>query len=399
MPRTPKFAYRSTPQGWLVNTPATLTATGKRERTYFTTRDLAKAHATKLREKFLSVGSQAAVIRPSLAEDATKAAEILEPFGVSIMQAAAFYASYHDKRSKAPTLSDAWDTALNHRENHRPRTLAEIRAWKKALPAWFMESNCHDITGANIEKALDQTTKGATRWRNGMRIVSLVLGDVVKSGAIHENPVKKIQVKRKPETSDEIAIYSPDELKALFAACIDYPLKDEKGNIEEDRLCAGCSIPFAFMAFAGIRPDEVTKLRWDDVSLDLLNIRIGSTIAKKMYRRNVRINPTLAAWIATVPEHKRTGKLVPARWRYKAAKVRIKAGIDGREKQDALRHSYGSYMLATEGDLDALKADMGHSHIAVFFSHYHKALTKADALPYWQVLPAGAKKIPIITAA
>ncbi len=67
------------------------------------------------------------------------------------------------------------------------------------------------------------------------------------------------------------------------------------------------------------------------------------------------------------------------------------AGIDGHDKQDALRHSFGTYMLAKANDLDALKSDMEHGHIAVFFNHYHKAVTKADALPYWQVLPKGAK--------
>jgi integrase len=413
MSKPPKFKYKNTAAGWKVECPATLTASGKRERHFFKTRDLAAAHAQELRAQFLDHGSNAAAITPAMAEDATLAADLLKPwnvslleaaraynaasealspFSVSLTQAAAFYVQHHDKKTQAPSLAEAWDTALKHRENHRPRTIADFRAWKKALPAWLMAMNCYEITGKEITKALDETTKGASRWKSGMRVISSVLGDVVKSGAIAENPVKGIQVKRNPEkANDEVVIYSPAELKALFAACIDYPLKDDKGEIEPDRLCAGCAVPFAFMAFAGIRPDEITKLKWEDVSLELHNIRIGATIAKKLYRRNVRINATLAAWISTIPAEQRVGKIRPARWTYKAAKVRIKAGIDGREKQDALRHSYASYMLATEGDLDALKQDMGHGHMAVFFNHYHKALTKAEALPYWQILPPGAK--------
>jgi integrase len=392
MPREASFDYRKTPKGWLVNIPGSVSDTGRFRRRYFTTRDEAKAECVRLREISKGTRALASDIPADLAADAIRARELLDGYGINLAQAAAFYASHHDKRAKAPILADAWDTALKHRENHRPRTLADIRAWKKALPEWFMAMNCYDITGAKISKALDETTKGATRWKSGMRVISSVLGDVVKSGAIAENPVKGIQVKRNPEkANDEVVIYSPAELTALFGACIDYPMKDDKGEIEPDRLCAGCAVPFAFMAFAGIRPDEITKLRWEDVSLELHNIRIGSSVAKKLYRRNVRINPTLAAWISTVSEERRTGKLVPARWTYKAAKVRTKAGIDGREKQDALRHSYASYMLATEGDLDALKQDMGHGHMAVFFNHYHKALTKAEALPYWQVLPPGAE--------
>lgn len=398
MSRPPTFNYRNTPKGWLVNIPGSVSDTGRFRRRYFGTRDEAKAECKRLREISTGVRAVAIDIPADVAADAIRAREKLEGHSVTLAQVAEFYVKYHDKRSKAPTLSDAWASALLHRVNHRPRTKADMKAWKKALPAWFLEMNCFDITGPDITKALDETTTGATRWKTGLRNISSVLGDVVKSGAISENPVKGIQVKRNPETDDDVVIYTPSELKSLFAACIDYPLTDDE---RQDRLCAACTIPFAFMAFAGIRPDEITKLRWEDVSLELHNIRIGSTIAKKLYRRNVRINHTLAAWISTIPIDKRKGKIIPPRWTYKAAKVRTKAGIDGRDKQDALRHSYGSYMLATEGDLDALKQDMGHSHIAVFFGHYHKALTKAEALPYWQVLPAGAElpKIQIVEGA
>jgi integrase len=391
MARIPKFNFRKTPKGWLVNLPGTVSDTGRFRRRYFDTRDEAKAECQRLREISNGTRALAADIPSDLAADAIKAQGMLAAFNVTLAQAAAFYVTHHDTRSQAPTLSDAWDAAIAHRENHRPRTLSDFKSWKKALPIWFMAMNCHDITGKDIVKALDETTTGQTRWKAGMRYVSSVMGDVVKSKAIQSNPVKDIQVKRNPETDDEVVTYTPAELKALFAACIDYPLKDENGNVVPDRLCAGCAIPFAFMAFGGIRTEEISKLRWEHVSTELHNIRIGSTVAKKAYRRNIRIQPTLAAWIATVPPDKRKGKITPPRWRYKAAKVRTKAGIDGHEMQNALRHSFGSYLLATEGDLDALKADMGHGHMAVFFEHYHKATTKADALPYWQVLPPGVE--------
>ena len=384
MSRPPAFNFRKTSQGWLVGIPGTVSDTGRYRRRYFKTRDAAKAECARLKEIKTGIRSKAIDIPADLAADAIKARDILTPYAVTLGQAAAFYAAHHDKRAKAPTLSEAWETATGHRENHRPRTLADLKSWKKALPDWFMEMNCFDIGAKDIAKALDETTKGPTRWKTGLRNISSVMGDIVKSKAIPENPAKNVQTKRAVETDEDVVIYTPEELQALFAACRNYPTGP-------DRLCAACAVPFAFMAFAGIRPDEVTKLKWGDVNIDLGNIRIGPGIAKKLYRRNVRINDTLAAWIATAPPEARSGKIVPPRWRYKAAMVRKMAGIDGHEKQDALRHSYGTYMLATENDLDALKSDMGHSHLAVFFTHYHKAITKSQALPYWQILPAGVE--------
>ncbi|MEI7909756.1 MAG: site-specific integrase [Verrucomicrobiota bacterium] len=384
MSRPPAFNFHKTPQGWLVGIPGSVSDTGRYRRRYFKTRDEAKAECARLKEVKSGVRAKTIDIPADLAADAIKAHAALTAFNVTLGQAAAFYVANHDKRSQAPTLSEAWVTAIKHRENHRPRTLSDIKSWKKALPEWFMGMNCYDIEAKHITKALDETTKGPTRWKTGLRNISSVMGDVVKSKAIPENPAKNVQTKRAVETGEDVTIYTPEELRALFAACRNYPAGP-------DRLCATCDIPFAFMAFAGVRPDEVTKLKWEDVSTDLGNIRIGPGIAKKLYRRNARINETLAAWIATVPSEARSGKIVPPRWRYKAAMVRKMAGIDGQEKQDALRHSYGTYMLAKENDLDALKSDMGHSHMAVFFNHYHKALTKAQALPYWQVLPTGVE--------
>lgn len=393
MPRKPSFNYRKTPKGWLVNIPASVSDTGRYRRRYFKTRDEAKNECARLRE--ISEGNRykASDISPALAEDAIRAKEILAQHDATLAQVAAYYVEQHDKRSKAPTLTDAWDNAIRHREHHRASTLRDFKAWQRALPKWLMQMNTFDISHHDITKALNETTKGLTRWRSGRRYISAVITPLASNGTIPSNPAKAVQVKRRPEKDDEISIYSPKELKDLFKACKDYP------EGERDRLCASCAIPFAFMAFAGIRPEEITKLKWKDVSVELENIRIGAHVAKKAYRRNVRINPTLAAWISTVPEDKRTGSIVPGRWRYKAAKVRKKAGFDGREKQDALRHSYGSFMLATENDLDSLKADMGHHHIAVFFEHYHKAMTKKEALPYWSVLPPGIDKIDSISVA
>lgn len=368
-----------------MNVPASLSDTGRRRRRYFPTRDKAKAECQRLRELWQGREKSVVDIRHSLAEDAETASAILDRFGVTLTQAAKFYEEHHDTRAKAPTLAEAWERAIDRRPNHRARTLADYRAWKKALPDRFMAMNVHDITAKDIEKALDQTTKGKTRWRTGLRYISAVMGDCIKSGELTENPTKAVHVVRQRDDHAEVSIYSPQELKALFAACKLYP----KGSI--DRRCAECAVPFAFMAFAGVRPDEVTKLRWEDVSTELENIRIGPTVAKKARRRNVRITPSLAAWIDTIPEDQRHGKIIPPRWRYKSARVRREAGIDGHEKQDALRHSFGTYMLATENDLDALKADMGHEHVRVFFDHYHKAVTKKEALAYWKVLPKGGE--------
>jgi integrase len=382
MAKSAKFAPVSTPRGWMVSIPPKFTASGKRERMFFPLKKKAEAKADELRKRAATYGQQAAAIKPGLAEDATKAAALLAGHNMTLHDVVRAWLDAKDASEASPTMDEAWEAALDIRVNHRPRTKSDYRAWRKDLPGWFLAMRTQDITQDDIRRALSETTTGPTRWKNGLRYISAVLGDLVKTRKLTDNIAKGIQTPRDASEEDDVVIYAPDEMKALFAACKKYT----KGK---DQNCEPCKVPFAFMAFAGIRPDELTKLRWDNVSLELRNIRIGKSIAKRKRRRNIRISDTLAAWIETIPEDERMGKIVPSRWQYRAARVRREAGICGREKQDALRHSFGTYTLAVEGDLAALKTDMGHAHMAVFFDHYHKATTKREALPYFQILPEG----------
>lgn len=380
MARTPSFAVVDSPRGWRVEVPASQSETGRRIQRYFPTREKGTEFARSLRKGFKDFGCQARTLSPGSAEDATKALELLEGFETTLAACARFYIAHHDKRSKAPTMAEAMAKGTILRKDLSARYRQALKNLQKRLPTAFAATNLVDLTPASISEALTEMTTGATAWKNALRMLSAILTDYVKDGTIHDNPCKRVQLP-KVKSNDEVVIYEVGELRALFNACKNY----DSGR---DPKCAACAIPFAFLAFAGVRPTELTRLAWEDVKLDLLSVRLGGRVTKTGKTRNVRINPTLKAWIETIPDEQRKGRIIPGRWTQKATRVRKEAGLDGRELQDALRHSYGSYMLATENDIDALKADMGHQHLEVFFRHYHNSMTKEEAEPYWKVLPA-----------
>lgn len=379
MARIPRFTAKSTPRGWLVNVPQTLSETGKRSQRYFPTREKAQEFAKGLRENYKDFGTQARNLSPGDNEDATKALELLKDYSVNLVTCARFYVTHHDRRTKAPTMGKAMSSGIELRKDLSSRYRQSLKNLEKRLPIEFATKNVVDLTSADISNALTQMTNGTTAWKNGLRMFSAILGDLVKEGILHENPCTRVSAP-KIKSSDEVRIYTVDELKALFAACKNY----DNGA---DSKCSVCAVPFAFLAFAGIRPAELTRLYWTDVNLELSSIRLSGKVTKTGKTRNVRINSTLRAWIDSLPEEKKEGRVIPGRWTQKATRVRKEAGLDGLELQDALRHSYGSYMLGTENDLDALKADMGHKHSDVFFNHYHNAITSEQAAPYWLVLP------------
>ena len=379
MARIAKIKVQDTEKGWLVNVPASCSNDGTRQRRYFKTRELASAFASTLRDKIKDHGVQSVTLPASLTMDALKAQTIMQRFeGVTLAQAALFYAKHHDEAAKCPTMAKAFAEAEERRASLSSAYLRDMGALKKRLPESFMAMNIFDITGKDITAALDHATGGATMWRNAFRTLRAILGDQVKSGTIKTNPCKNVHQPRTKRNA-EVVIYSPEQVQAILTACVDYPDGDK-------RQCADCIAAFAILFFAGVRPVELTRLTWQNVNLESGFIRLSGDITKTGRTRNIPITATLRAWLETVPEGDREGKIVPEDWRGKSQRVKRETSICGRKYQDAARHTYGSFTVALEG-IDYVRATMGHGHTHTFEAHYNNALTIQQAREYVAIMP------------
>ena len=154
MPRTPKFQIRKTPDGWLVNVPASVSESGKRERHYHKTRDLAKDHASRLRDKFLEHGSAASAIRPSMAEDATRAAKILEPWGLSLADAALRIAAEFEKQAASKSVEEARDEWVADMDGLRPRSIKSYEVTARRMVEALGGRLLATITAEDLEAAI-----------------------------------------------------------------------------------------------------------------------------------------------------------------------------------------------------------------------------------------------------
>lgn len=101
--------YKSvkTEHGWRINIPPKLSESGKRERHFFRTRELADAAGAALKSKVDDFGIQARAISPILAEKATIAAALLAPYGVDILEAAKIVAATREREKASRKLEDA----------------------------------------------------------------------------------------------------------------------------------------------------------------------------------------------------------------------------------------------------------------------------------------------------
>jgi hypothetical protein len=116
-----------------VEIAAGLSPTGQRSRMYFSTRDEAKEYASQLREANVEHGKNASAIRPSLADEATRASELLAPFGLSLMDAARAAVEREILKSSSVSVDAALAAFLLAKEG---RSESQINAYSQMREAF-----------------------------------------------------------------------------------------------------------------------------------------------------------------------------------------------------------------------------------------------------------------------
>ena len=382
MARTANYTIHEQGNQYFVFVPASISESGNREKRYFKTKILAKEFVKTLKGNLRDHGAKSVSLSARLTMDALEAEKLLSKIpGTTLAQAAKFFIKHHDEAAKCPTFAQAFDESIQRRENLSVAYNRDMKALQRRLPADFLATNIFEIQGTDIATALDSCCGGVTHWRNAFRVVRVILNDQVKNGTIKTNPCDNCHQPRQRRTA-EVVIYTPEQVQSVFDCCRDY-------STGSNRDCKACAVPFAILFFAGVRPIELTRLHWTDINGDYL--RLSGEVTKTGRTRTIHISPTLRAWLDTVPQADREGKIVPADWEDKAQRVKKEAAICGRKYQDAARHTYGSFTVAIEG-IDYVRASMGHGHTQTFESHYHNSMTIPQAKKYLAIMPPTASE-------
>jgi integrase len=366
-----------------VNTPPTLSATGKRERAYFETRDEAKAHAAELRAKFLEHGSLAAAIPPALSEQAVAAAALLEPFGGNLLDAARLWVETRKRNTASCTLADAVDAWRASCKGLRPRTLKSYKQTGDRLKAALAARTLSKLTAKQLAAALGiegaSGSGAAVHYRNGRAFWRWAAEKKWCQAEVFDG-VDAPHV----ETDGEIEILAPPAVQALMRAAEKYA-PEAVGH-------------FALLVFAGIRAEEITKLKACHVTTDGVDIPAG--VAKKRRRRHITPCATLKAWLEKHPFE----PLSEYKWIKAFDRVRCLAGwevqagqLEERPKptrgpwpQNCIRHSHASYSVAVGVPLQALLFEFGHSAKPdVLRSNYVGRASRKQALEFFAIRPTG----------
>ena len=183
----------------------------------------------------------------------------------------------------------------------------------------------------------------------------------VREGYCESNPCKAV---KRPRSDDSPpAIFTPTEAQKLLQAALRY----------DRRL-----IPYlAIGLFAGVRPLEIERLTWADISDRYIEITAAK--AKTRQRRLVSLLDNLKEWLALGGDLPLTNK------RKRLARVVQIAGL--KWKPDIMRHSFASYHLAYLQSADKTALEMGHRDTQMLFRHYRELVKYEDSKQYWDIRP------------
>lgn len=423
--KTIKLIPRKTSDGWSLNIPAAISATGKRQRQFYASRDKAEAAAKPLREKLRSGDAAVAVLPKLEGEAARKAIAVLEKHNISaikIMDAVENLVAEHNLAAKSVTFETACKAYVAQRTKAKKTAshLADFGRLCRRFPEFSALLLCN-IQKKTIEQTLAPLP--ASSYNLALREIRAIFNYGVGQEWCLNNPAAKLEFE--DTGKPKVPLLNAKQIRRLFTAAI--------------RLHPELVPLLAVQIFAGVRPVESSKLDWDDIDLDdrddidledkenVLTVR--AEIAKTGNARHINMHPQLVAWLEWHRDRgwQTEGPLVPARYntprklntprkpklgristipeplRDALQEIRTRAKIVP-WPQDGPRHTFASASLAAKWrDIPGICADLGHSDMKMLRKHYERAMRRAPSERIFAVEPPrrikGAGKVVPFRAA
>jgi len=349
--------------------------------------DDAKARAEEIANQICSQAAGDGILPMADVQIYCGAVDALKPLGVPLAVAVQEYVAAR-RRISGRSLAEAADYFARHAcLDLPPKPLAEVaqemlsakkadgasRRWRQQL-RYAIEPACDavkkpiaEITPADLDDYLRGLTV-STRSRHNIRAALVTLFEFAKSRGYlpRDRETAAALAARVKVRTGEIEIFTPDEMAALLK------------NADADTLPL-----IALAGLAGLRTAEIARLERKDVDLVQKLITVSAAKSKTASRRIVPIQANLAQWLA--PWANASGPVLRFN---NTTKLQMKVAKAAKVtwKHNALRHSFGSYRLATIKNAAEVALEMGNSP-AMVFRHYRELVAPAAATAWWAIMP------------
>ena len=331
---------------------------GERKRKYFKTLQEAKDEAARQAILQGHIGQKAFQLDESSREDALKAIELLKEYKTSLQDAAKFYIK-HQSAKQGRGINELIDEYISYQKKRvnstdetdsiREKSYTDI---KQRIGFWrvFDERSPDSISDEEIRAVIKSKNLSGTSQKNYLRHLSIFFRWCIDHGYGSANPVEKIKIKQRRK---DPKIYEPNEVISIF---------EKSKEIYPD------IIPyFALAFFAGVRPDEIMRMSWEDIKWKRNVISISTSTSKTNSSRNILIKPNLKSWLK---KYESTGKIFPhSESTLKRKRASIYKAAELSTIQDGARHSFATFYYALEGLEKTIDA-LGHSSSEMLLKHY-----------------------------
>jgi integrase len=381
---------------------------GKRERLNFTDLEKAKleaeAQASKLsrgdvdamqitgKDRLVYGRALEAVRETGVALDAA-ALEYSEAWkrldGLSLVDAAKFYARHHGRGIKRKPIAEAVEEmiATKKASGVSELYLSDLRYRLGAFKAAF-HCDVNALAPDDVAKFFAGLQLSPRSYNNFLRTLRTFFAFAQKQGWLAREAELLTRVEKRREKTAPVEIFAPSELSEL--------LKHASSDI---RPC------LALAAFAGLRAEEILRLEWSDIDRRAGFIEVAAHKAKTAARRLVPISDNLAAWLAMASRDGASVWTKSKPWFFESVREAVASINEERGpkaaqfiwKQNALRHSFISYRLAQSQDINRVALEAGNSP-QMIFRHYRELATPEQARTWFAIIPKGAANIVAIGA-
>jgi len=386
MPKFAKFhpKFSSSIGQWVLNIPANLSKTGKRQRMFFKDRKDAIRAAHRVRERNQKFGISLSNLDPVRLGESSEAYKLLDSFkertglNVGVLSCVREYLARHEAENSSVTLPELFRLYRESREHVSDAHQNTLRSVERK----FADLNLKvcSLSPEDLKPILDEFTN-STKNRY-IRTLRSVFSFGIKRDLLKTNPAEKIDFEHHEKGQTET-----------------FSNKVLQGMLNESAKTAIELVPFfALGAFCGLRAGspELRELLWSDIHCDEKTIVVRPEIAKTGQKRFVSISENCLAWLefylAQTGKSGKTGRILTLTdfelYEQRSKVFHAVAGPEAVYIKAGLRHTYASNHLAFHNDINSLVLQLGHQgNVNMLWKHYHLATKKGDAITFWNIFP------------
>lgn len=384
--------------------PAKITG-GLRERKQFKTKTEAEEHAEKVFSGYKKQGHDFFDLSDEERRQVAVCLPLLRQQGITLREAVDFAIKRFSVAGRGKTAREVVAELVQSKEQRfqrgdlRERSYRDFRHRAEKFAKGFEKRVAAEITGQQIKDWLNAQKLGPRTNKNYIAIIGECFRYAVQKRYLALSPLDDLtDVDRKElcgNGGDEIepSILTIEQAEKLLTAA---------RNNRDLGLLAAVTLGL----FCGLRSEELKRLDWANVRHTDAQpvVTIGAKIAKKRRIRHVDIPKNAVQWLVfcaktegPVAENNHTNDFQK---RFRKLQKLAGFGHDDEKgewvstwKNNAMRHSFGSYHYALHGNPLETSRLLGHkASDQVLFDHYRALATKAQAEKYFAICPPPQKQ-------